>query len=100
MHKVILIILAIVVNELAGAYDESKLIDNCIFYTTNQYSNEYRWMPVIFMEASVNTENIAQYIPVDPEPSWKLFPNFKPIATHCAYNHKMNFQNYGVMDDK
>jgi hypothetical protein len=100
MHKVILIILATVVNELAAAYDESKLVDNCIFNTANQYGNEYRYMPAIFMEVSVSAENVVQYIPMDLEPSWNLFPNFKPAASHFANSRKANFRNYVVMGDK
>ncbi|MEQ8219656.1 MAG: hypothetical protein RH981_15560 [Arenibacter sp.] len=100
MHKVILIILAIVVNDLAAAYDESKLVDNCVFISANQYISEYMWMPVIFMEPSVNTENLPRYIPMDLERSWKLFPNFKPGVSHCANNGKVNFRNYQVVGEQ
>ena len=74
MHKVILIILATVVNELAAAYDESKLVDNCIFNTANQYGNEYRWMPAILMEVSVSAENVVQYIKAKSKFPSRLYP--------------------------
>ncbi|WP_247096255.1 hypothetical protein [Arenibacter sp. S6351L] len=84
MHKVILIILATVVNELAAAHNESELVDNCTFYTVNQCSNESKVMPEIFAAESLYSKQGVRYVTVDLEPSWKLFANFKPGAFHMC----------------
>jgi len=90
MHKVILVILATVVNELAAAHDESKLVDNCTFFTVNQGSSKYEVMPEILTVASFYSEKGVRYVPLVFEPSWKLFANFKPGTIHCVDYVGMN----------
>ncbi|PXX24599.1 hypothetical protein C7972_11576 [Arenibacter sp. ARW7G5Y1] len=100
MHKVILIILATVVNELVAAHSESKLVDNSIFYIMDQYSRQSKKVSKTFVPATLYSENGLLYIPVDNEPSWELFPNFKPRGIHCVNNAKLNLQGFNMVDYK
>ncbi len=72
MHKVILIIIATVVNEMAAGYDQSKLVSNCIFISTNQYSRVNKYSEVVNKEAFFYNVNPLYCLPADIEPSWNF----------------------------
>ena len=98
MHKIILIILATVVNETAAGYDQSKLASNHIFIASNQYSKENKYAEVVDMGANFYRVNPFPYLPAELEPSWNLFANFKPGAVNCYDAHKMSFGVCEIID--
>ncbi|WP_147321482.1 MULTISPECIES: hypothetical protein [unclassified Arenibacter] len=68
MYKVVLIILAMVVNELAAGYDESKLVDDCLFICENQLNAECKVASEMFVETYWYREDWASCLPVYLEP--------------------------------
>ncbi|MEG3658221.1 hypothetical protein V5097_12500 [Arenibacter palladensis] len=72
MHKVILIIIATVVNEMAAGYDQSKLASNHIFIPSDQYSRENKYAQLVNKEAYFYNVNPLYCLPADIEPSWNF----------------------------
>lgn len=72
MHKVILIILATVVNEMAAGYDESKLVSKAMFTISNQCIRDNKCAEVVNKEASFYRVNPLCCLPTQLEPSWNF----------------------------
>ena len=72
MHKVILIILATVVNEMAAGCDQSKLVSNQILTPLNQYSGKNEYAKVVGKEAYFYRVNPLSCLPSELEPSWNF----------------------------
>lgn len=81
MQKIILIIIATIVNDTMAAHDQSKLPIYRTLDTVHQNYNENNLVEEMVVEPSVYGKNDVQSLSPNPMPSWNLFVNFKPRAT-------------------
>jgi len=88
MQKIILIIIAAIVNELAASQDESKLPNNYSLVTVDQHCNGDKSKLKMLTGTVLNRENSSESASTDLVAPWNLFVNFKPISPLSIHSGK------------
>ncbi|MCK0190146.1 hypothetical protein [Arenibacter sp. F20364] len=91
MQKIILIIIATIVNGLVGVQDESKLLDNCSFIAVSQHCNGIELKLETLAGTTFYHENVTPANSMCQVPPWNLFVNFKPISSLSDQGSKGSF---------
>jgi hypothetical protein len=95
MQKIIMIIIATIVNETVAAQDQSKVLNECTLNTVHQCCKANSVEAEMVMETSMFEKKANQPPSVDLLLPWNLFANFK-LDSPITVKTRMERSEQGV----